>query len=146
MRCETVKIFIRGIVIMLFCTYLTILFYLLFFSNYRTAVSSGQFQGTGINLIPFKSIYEHIRTAESYHFTDNLIGNILAFIPFGFFLPVLKKTYIKMIKLICITFAFSASIEYLQYVFKVGALDVDDICLNVIGSLIGYYLFSTRCL
>ncbi len=46
-----------------------------------------------------------------------------------------------MIKLICITFAFSASIEYLQYVFKVGALDVDDICLNVIGSLIGYTFF-----
>ena len=75
-------------------------------------------------------------------FIVNIFGNILAFAPFGFLLPIITPENRKWIKLALITFLFSLTIELLQLVFKVGIFDVDDLLMNTLGGLLGYFIFT----
>ena len=71
----------------------------------------------------------------------NIFGNVLAFMPFGFFLPVIwvrtRHWYITVL----LSFAMSLLVETMQLVGKVGSFDVDDLILNTLGGVIGYLLF-----
>lgn len=69
-------------------------------------------------------------------FINNIIGNILLFIPFGMFLRYYFK--LKIISLIFITILYSLSIEVTQILIN-RVFDIDDIILNLIGAIIGYY-------
>jgi glycopeptide antibiotics resistance protein len=123
-----------------FACYISILFYLLFFSAYRNNV-----QGTiAYNIVPFDTIlayfYQFDRLTISM-VTDNFFGNIAAFMPFGFLLPLLVKK-LTLYKVLALSFLFSLLIEITQLLFRVGAFDVDDIILNSLGGGIGYALVS----
>ena len=88
-----------------------------------------------INLIPFRSISPYLRNiAEPYAF-KNIIANILAFMPLGFFIS--NKYFKNVFKAMIICLCVILSIELIQLFFKIGFFDVDDIILNFIGSLIG---------
>ena len=77
----------------------------------------------GINLIPFKEMFRY--EIGSYKFMKNIIGNILLFMPYGFFSSCLIA---------------SLSIECIQnYIGRV--FDIDDIILNVLGGFCGCLLF-----
>ncbi|MDK8640900.1 VanZ family protein [Niallia taxi] len=120
-----------------FTFYLLILLYLLFFSSYRHAVKGE----ISYNFIPFASILLDIRELGPFHLammTNNLFGNILAFVPLGFFLPLLfhRARHWKY-SFIC-SLLLSIFVELLQLIGKVGACDVDDVILNTIGGLCGY--------
>lgn len=71
----------------------------------------------------------------------NIFGNVLAFMPFGFFLPVIwvrtRHWYITVL----LSFAMSLLVETMQLVGKVGSFDVDDLLLNTIGGFAGYIIF-----
>lgn len=69
-------------------------------------------------------------------FINNIIGNILLFIPFGMFLRYYFK--LKIISLIFITILYSLSIEVTQILIN-RVFDIDDIILNLIGAIIGYF-------
>ncbi len=91
----------------------------------------------GVNLTIFKELTRY--QFGSRLFIRNIVGNILMFIPFGFFtsyyLKLDKKRYIFYLALIV-----SIVIELIQ--LKIGrAFDVDDIILNIVGSLFGYFLY-----
>ena len=58
------------------------------------------------------------------------------FIPFGMFLNYYFK--VKIISLIIITILYSLSIELTQTLID-RVFDIDDIILNLVGSIIGYY-------
>lgn len=64
----------------------------------------------------------------------NLIGNIILFIPLGFF----NKNH--SLKYLFIAFIIIILIEFLQYITKRGVFDIIDIVLNIIGVLIGFLL------
>ncbi|MGG4469608.1 VanZ family protein [Paenibacillus alvei] len=134
------KIF-RGMCFCLFAVYIVILFYLLFFSGYRQAV-----KGTvAYNFIPFRSILADIGGLSSFNlglWTNNLFGNILAFMPFGFFIPLLFANVRKLSSVIGCAFALSVSVELLQLVTRIGACDVDDVILNTLGGFCGYWLWK----
>ena len=91
----------------------------------------------GVNLTIFKELTRY--QFGSRLFYRNIIGNILMFIPFGFF----TSYYLKLDKkrtIFCLTLIVSVVIELIQ--LKIGrAFDVDDIILNMLGSIIGYYLY-----
>jgi glycopeptide antibiotics resistance protein len=91
----------------------------------------------GVNLTIFKELTRY--QFGSRLFIRNIVGNILMFIPFGFFtsyyLKLDKKRYIFYLALIV-----SIVIELIQ--LKIGrAFDVDDIILNMVGSLLGYFVY-----
>lgn len=98
-----------------------------------------------INLTFFKSISPFLKNiAEPYAF-KNIIGNIIVFIPLGFFVSKIwfKNIFIKT-SLMCILTILI--IEFVQLVFKIGIFDVDDIFLNFIGCLVGYFVnFLLSC-
>lgn len=91
----------------------------------------------GINLIPFKEMFRY--DVGTYLFYKNILGNMMLFLPFGFFVGdflSISKPYIIFI-LSCIA---SVSIEITQlYIGRV--FDVDDIILNVLGSILGYIIY-----
>lgn len=91
----------------------------------------------GINITLFKELTRY--EFGSRLFYRNIIGNIMLFIPFGFFtsyyLTVERKRFILFLTIIV-----SFVIEFIQ--LKIGrAFDVDDVILNVIGGLLGYWLY-----
>ena len=86
-------------------------------------------------------IYAIVREILRYNigsklFIQNVIGNILLFIPFGMFLNYYFK--VRIISLIIITILYSLSIELTQTLID-RVFDIDDIILNLVGSIIGYY-------
>ncbi len=86
-----------------------------------------------INLVPFDMIKQH-------GFTLNVWGNIIMFIPIGLYLSnFLKGT--KWGKVLVGIVGASLSIEVLQYVFKRGSSDIDDLILNTAGGLIGVFIY-----
>ncbi|WP_082686812.1 VanZ family protein [Bacillus sp. FJAT-27445] len=128
-----------------FSLYLFVLFYLLFFSAYRNGVRGI----IAFNLVPFQTIgryFANFKGLSPWMVTDEFFGNILAFLPFGFFMPFFfqQKKVLKRVALS--SFLLSFAVEAAQFTFRVGAFDVDDIILNTIGGAAGYvvWLFLYR--
>lgn len=71
----------------------------------------------------------------------NLVGNVAGLMPYGFFLPFLAVRTRHWYTVTCLTFLFSLTIELAQLLCKVGSFDVDDLLLNTIGGMLGYFLF-----
>ena len=115
----------KEFVLLLFIIYLLILFSIV---TYPT----GEYGYNNYNI--FKEILRY--NICSKLFIQNVIGNILLFIPFGMFLNYYFK--VKVISLIIITILYSLSIELTQTLID-RVFDIDDIILNLVGSIIGYY-------
>ncbi|NLK27460.1 MAG: VanZ family protein [Clostridiales bacterium] len=128
---------------LLFYFYLILLSYFLFFSeHYGRGSISEEYR---YNLELFKEIKRFIKYREILgieNFIVNILGNVLAFTPFGFFLPCLKKKYRRFILVAFLSILFSLMIESLQLYSKVGIFDVDDILMNSIGGMLGYMAFK----
>ncbi|EDR96683.1 VanZ family protein [Anaerostipes sp. AF04-45] len=119
------------------------MFYFVLFSE-RYGRETG-YDTSHVNLELFKEIkrfwmYRSLLTPEA--FITNLVGNVFAFSPFGFLLPVMTEKKRGLIKVVLGSFLFSLIIESCQYIFKVGVFDVDDLLLNTIGGLIGYIIYK----
>lgn len=142
MKVKTKKMIIR-ISWILFIIYIIGLCYFLFFSEGygRTGITHGY----RYNLVLFKEINRFIKYRADVGFTSfavNIFGNIFAFSPFGFVLPIISPRNRKFFNVALLGFEFSLMIEIIQLLFKVGIFDVDDIFLNTIGSIIGYIIFA----
>jgi glycopeptide antibiotics resistance protein len=135
---KRLKIFSRS----LFVIYLAVALYLMLFSEEMgRTMASGHYR---YNLILFKEIRRFITYGGIlgvHAVFINLAGNVLCFIPFGFYLPILNKKLKSFILITILTFCFSLLIEVIQLIFKVGCFDVDDMFLNTIGGIIGYLTF-----
>jgi len=96
------------------------------------------------NLIPFATIKRYLfilKGGDIFLFTINIIGNVIVFIPFGFFIPRLFTKLNKYIYMILIALLIPIVIEVTQLVLSVGIMDIDDLILNFIGIIVGYYIF-----
>ncbi len=67
-----------------------------------------------------------------------LVENVILFIPLGFMLPLLWKGFYIVYRSIGIGLLCSISIEICQHITRRGYLQLDDIVLNVFGTIIGY--------
>ena len=89
------------------------------------------------NFIPFKEILRY--EFGSKLFVRNVIGNMVMFLPYGLFASIIlrpKKSYIIMF----LVLVASISIEWVQ--MAIGRVfDVDDILLNFLGGMLGYFLY-----
>lgn len=95
------------------------------------------------NIIPFQSTMNYINGTNTPYLSniiDNTLGNILIFLPFGVFLPILYRKYRTLSKVFVGSILISFLIEILQYVSQLGRFDIDDIILNTLGSIIGFTL------
>ena len=105
-------------------------------------ISSYLMQGSiNYNLIPFRNISTQIEYITQWWALKNLLGNIIPFIPFGFLLPIAYKKFSSTINVFCVGLASILLIELFQFFTKLGSFDVDDIILNMVGIVCGYFMF-----
>jgi len=94
------------------------------------------------NLVPFKTILVYLLGEKGLIIGGiNLIGNIILLVPVGLLGPLAfpNITWKKMLVL-AITAGFG--IEGLQVLLHVGIFDIDDVILNGLGVMIGYWAFT----
>ena len=90
------------------------------------------------NFMPFREILRYELGSDAFY--KQVIGNIVLFIPFGYF--VTSYCNIKKIWTIFIVSGLSSLvIEVVQH-FIGRSFDVDDIILNIVGGIIGYLLYT----
>ena len=127
-----------------FIAYLVVLAYLLFFSeNYGRTDTEREYR---YNLVLFREIKRYLVYYEQLGIENviiNLLGNIVAFMPYGFWAPIIKKASCKNgWNVFFWSFRFSLVVEVIQLVTKTGAFDVDDLMLNTIGGLLGFAVYK----
>ncbi len=67
-------------------------------------------------------------------------GNIIAFMPMGFLLPLVSEMMKKWSKVMLTALFATLAIEIVQYALGPGVTDIDDVILNMIGAGAGYLL------
>ena len=72
---------------------------------------------------------------------SQMIGNVVAFMPFGFLLPASNAKYTFRVAVLS-GLAFSVFIEVVQFITKRGFAEFDDVFHNVLGTVIGYGLWK----
>ena len=118
----------KELMMLLFIIYVMCLFYVVTFQNISWSTS---------NFIPFKEILRY--EFGSRLFLLNVVGNMLMFIPYGFFIGYILRNK-KIITAIILGIITSTTIETTQ--LQIGRVfDIDDIILNVIGVVLGFLLF-----
>jgi glycopeptide antibiotics resistance protein len=105
----------------------------------------GEYSNVSTNFTPFKSIINYLVNFEHYNFGIwfyNTFGNIILFLPLGILITSVFLNVKYFIQVFYLSFFVSLGIELIQYLTKLGVFDVDDIILNITGSLIGFSILS----
>ena len=95
----------------------------------------------GANFYPFATIYYYLSGQETTSAAPNLLGNIILFLPLGFFLPILIKKNYKLKQVAFIALIISLCFETIQLLIAYGTFDIDDCILNCIGAVLGFLIF-----
>lgn len=118
----------RELVSLLFIIYVLCLFYVVTFQDVSWSTS---------NYIPFHEMFRY--KLGSRLFIKNVIGNMLLFMPYGFFAAYFLKLE-KPKAVIVLSLLVSITIEVTQLLIG-RVFDIDDIILNFIGGMLGYYVY-----
>lgn len=106
---------------------------------------------TNFNIIPFETIDNYFLAIKNNNllmenFLYNIAGNILAFMPFAFFLPRLFKKVDCFYKFFLLVSLFILLIEVLQMITMSGSFDIDDYILNILGASLFYGIINNTFL
>lgn len=93
------------------------------------------------NLVPFRMI-AHDWRAGGRSFVVNFAGNIVAFLPLGFLLPLARSRPTHAWQAALSGLAVSGPIELAQYLSGRRVGDVDDLILNATGAWLGYWVLA----
>ena len=122
----------------LFAAYLVILTWIILF---KAQINISDLAFRSLNLIPFSGMVS-VRGRFGFDF----VMNFLAFIPFGFYMKLLfpKRFWVQPLPI----FGVSLLFEILQYIFALGASDINDLISNTLGGLagIGVYVLARKIL
>jgi len=122
-------VFYKEFLNLVFVVYALLLFHLLTNTELNTT--------SGFNLIPFTEILRY--KVGTQGFRMNVIGNILIFVPFGYFVSGYVKAT-KISHILVVSAITSTTVEFVQR-FIGRSFDVDDILLNVVGAIIGFLVY-----
>lgn len=147
------KKLISNVLTLCFICYMILLVYFLFFSEeYGRTEPYTTYQ---YNLEPFRELKRYLLHRSQIGnglFLINVVGNVAAFMPFGFLVPVMyreqrgMRTYNghffrSFVFVSFLGFLMSLAVETVQLVTKVGCFDVDDLFLNTIGVMAGFFIY-----
>ena len=135
---------------LLFVAYVLWMLWLLFGQRFGTQVYTQQL-ARSLNLRPFATIGMYLRLLSSRssevfwrHAIINLAGNIVMFVPLGVFLPRIFSKLRGFFATFFFCLLLIAIVEIIQYFTMLGACDIDDLILNMIGICIGYLLSKVK--
>lgn len=148
---------LKELIILLFIVYIYMVISVTLFPipigytmNFRSILSL-------VNIISLKSIIENINLVGVAYNGDiifmvklimrNVLGNVLLLMPLGFFIPILWSRFRQLKRIVLLGFTLSVLIEFLQLLQSlIGGIgrvsDVDDVIFNVLGTIIGYYIYK----
>lgn len=111
------------------------------FAQLENKISATPF-GANCNIIPFDTIKMLIDYYSEGWARLNIFGNIIPFMPFGFFLPLAfgKMNKFRFVFICGLSFVLFA--EIFQFFTRLGSFDIDDIFLNMIGIISGYLIMK----
>ncbi len=90
-----------------------------------------------LNLIPFRSYY--IGLTENEEGFRTCFMNAVLFAPLGcLYFGYNRDNKIKPLHFILFAFALSLFVETMQFIFKLGYTEVDDLIHNILGAAFGY--------
>lgn len=128
----------RNLTMILFIVYFCILIWILLF---KMSFSFEElYKSRSINIIPFSGSV----IVNGKFYINEIINNILVFIPVGIYTCMLKQEW-SILKKVSVAFFISLAIEVLQLILSIGATDITDLIGNTIGGIIGigiFYLFT----
>lgn len=126
-----------------FVLYIGFIIYFLIFSDWygRTTTGMEEYHYNLVLLKEIRRFWEYRDQLGMFAMFTNLFGNVLIFMPFGFFMPMASK-YRSFFSTLFWSFSLSLGVESFQLISKVGSFDVDDILLNTIGGVLGYLVFA----
>lgn len=133
----------RAVAIVAFAVYLVVLLALTF-----APIGADNELGKRINLEPFATIQSALRHGPGSGVFRLMILNVVAFAPLGLLLPMVASWARGLVVVFVVALSLSAAIElgqlavsqYVGYAYR--SADVDDVILNVLGALVGYFLFA----
>lgn len=133
----------RGVWKLLFWTYLLFLFVfviLKFTGSVQDLLDrmAAEPYGKTYNLEPLATIKTQLRHWSEGWARFNLIGNTVAFVPFGFLLPLTYRKRCSLFAVLLLGLMFVLFAEALQLYTNLGTFDVDDIILNMSAIFLGY--------
>lgn len=132
----------RNLLFAIFIIYCTLIASVTFFP----IIYSGMGYDLDYNFIPFKTIIDGLKSGK-YILLRNLAGNVIMFLPLGILLQLIFKKK-RFFNILLLSVAFAISIELIQSILglligsRYRSVDVDDVFLNTLGSLIGYGLYK----
>ena len=145
----------------LFLLYGLVMLWLLFGQRIDRSIFHLRLSGDGIpyremmekniNLIPFATVKLFLRLLQNStdiallrHAVINLVGNVVMFVPLGFFLPQIYGKKSNFLKYILFVAAIILLVEVLQLITLLGSCDIDDLILNLLGASFGYLINVLR--
>ena len=131
-RIEDKKKILKLSQIIVFIYYVILLFNMGMFARYHNIDS--------YNLIPFKTIIDTFKNGSRYSISIVVFGNLLVFVPLEYFIIELLKVKKFSINLL-LTFGISFFVDLVQYIFKIGVFDIDDIFLRTLGMMSFYIIY-----
>ena len=131
----------KKLTFLLFIVYLIILTWIILFKMQFSIEGLPHFRA--INLIPFgDSAITNGKTD-----LDEIINNMIAFIPVGVYVSMLKPNW-GFLKKVLPAFGISFLYETLQFILGIGATDITDLISNTVGGIagIGFVFVLSRLL
>lgn len=100
------------------------------------------------NVIPFDTIRNYLDNSGVYFDIKlvciNILGNLICFMPFAFFLKYLFSKENKFINFFLTILLIVISFELIQLLTLSGSFDIDDIILNTLGAILFYLFISLK--
>lgn len=119
----------KELLTLLFVIYVLCLFYIVTFQDVSFNKS---------NFVLFREIFRY--DFGSKLFIKNVIGNVILFLPYGFFMAYYLKLD-RVRSIFGLSLLISLTIETTQLMIG-RVFDIDDIILNVIGGIVGFYIYK----
>jgi glycopeptide antibiotics resistance protein len=105
-------------------------------------INFGGSQTGPANLVPFKTILVYLLGDKGLLIAGiNLIGNIVLLMPVGFVVPFFSRK-IRWRNMLAIAALAGFAIEGMQVLLRLGIFDIDDVILNGLGVMVGYWAFT----
>ena len=158
---ERKKCIMKSTFFVFFIMYVVLLATLILFDTYYNRMENNLISGGAVsinlkewlsqnsNFIPFATIGFYVKawiheTINRSVIITNLLGNIAAFVPFAFFLPLLFEK-MKQFKYfaICVV-VIGAVVEGMQVILRCGSCDIDDLILNAGGACLFFVVFRRK--
>ena len=128
----------------LFAGYMGALLYIVFV-QLPLRSDDTRFAWASVNLVPARTALGIIRDFPGL-VIQQLLGNVIMFVPLGLFLPLLSTRCRRFAMTAAVGLSVSVGIELVQFALLLTrtsrrSVDVDDVILNLAGACLGYLVW-----